>query len=225
MSDSRTHHLVIASIVEHGSAPDVVNLARKLGVTEDEARSSLDRLSEGHGLVLHPGTHEIWAAHPFSLVPTATWVENERRGWWAPCVWCGLGLAELVGPKARIHTRVGGEAETLVLERDENGVSPSGLFVHFPVTVARAWDNVHRFCGCVQVFRGEDEATAWCERHGIASGDLRPLDQVDRLARRWYGGYLAEDWVKWTVDEARDIFREIGLDGPTWDLPVTPGTF
>ncbi|MDA1265692.1 MAG: organomercurial lyase [Planctomycetota bacterium] len=225
MIDGDLHTHLIRAIITNGRAPGLDNLAAHFDQPTAEVQSALHRLHDGHGLVLHPGTTEVWAIHPFSLVPTGTWVENDTRGWWAPCLWCGLGIASLVGPDVRLHARIGGESEPLVIERTDAGVTPPDLVIHFPVTIAHAWDNVHRFCGCVQPFHREGEVDAWCARHSQPRGDVRPIAQLDALARHWYGGYADEGWHKWTVDEARAIFERHGLDGPTWELPVADGHF
>jgi Alkylmercury lyase len=47
--------------------------------------------------------------HPFSLSPTGTWVQQGEQGWWAPCIWCGFGIAALAGENAVIHARIGAE--------------------------------------------------------------------------------------------------------------------
>jgi hypothetical protein len=83
-----THHQIIASFVEHGHPPNDLDPA------------ALDALAADHGVVLHPNSHRIWVAHPFSATPTATWVEDGARGWWAPCLWCALGIAALCAPAA-----------------------------------------------------------------------------------------------------------------------------
>ena len=223
--DGFVHHVVLTSIVADGRAPSPARLAAAIGASEPEAVAAMRRLHDGHGLVLHPGSTDVWAAHPFSLVPTHHWVETERRGWWAPCVWCALGVVALVGEPACIYTRLGGESEPVVLECAGGRVTPARLVAHFPVPVARAWDNVHRFCGSALVFGDEAAVVGWCSRHGVGRGDVLPLDTVAALARLWYGGHLARDWKKWTVAEARAIFREVGLDGPTWDLPEASGRF
>ena len=47
--------------------------------------------------------------------PTAMWVQMGQRGWWAPCIWCALGIAALADDDVVIHSRIGGEAEDLDL--------------------------------------------------------------------------------------------------------------
>lgn len=222
---SRLHAAILEGLVARGCAPSLEELAVALDTEGSEARAALHQLEAEHGLVLHPGTEEVWVVPPFALVPTAFWVENERRGWWASCIWCALGVAALVGGKARVHTRLGGESEEVCLEVQGEAVRPDGLVAHFPIPVARAWDNVHRFCGSTLVFQDEAAVDAWCVRHGIERGDVQPLERVNALARRWYGGHLARDWVKWTVPQAAEIFASVGLGGKTWELPRVDTTF
>lgn len=216
---------MLAGIVAEGRAPGLDAIASELGTGPADVAAALRDLEAGHGIVLHPESTDVWAAHPFSLVPTGTWVATDRRGWWAPCIWCALGIATLTGRDARIHTHLAAEHTPVVIRVRGDEVSPASLCAHFPVPVARAWDNVHRFCGSTLVFESERQVDAWCARHGQDRGDVLSLVTVDALASRWYGAYLDPDWRKWTVAEARRIFRDVGLTGPTWELPETDGTF
>ena len=67
--------------------------------------------------------------------------------------------------------------------------------------------------------RSEAEVRAWCFRHGIVIGDVRPIETVARFAADWYARHLDKDWQKWTVAEARELIERHGLDGPIWELP------
>ena len=75
------------------------------------------------------------------------------------------------------------------------------------------------------MFRTGEEVREWCERRGIAMGDVQPIQKVLELARAWYGDYLSPDWRKRSVDEARALFEGFGLRGPTWELPSSSGRF
>jgi hypothetical protein len=211
--DSRVHHHVVRSIVDRGFAPTVDELAAALACAADDAAGSLRRLHDNHGLVLHPGSTEIWIAHPFSLSPTAVWVAQDGRGWWAPCLWCAFGIQALVGA-VDITVRLGGEAETVVI----GDPSREDIVVHFPLPPRRAWDNVTHFCASLLPFRDAAALDAWCARHRAPRGAVLALGLLDDLARRWYGRHLDEDWVKWTPAEAAAIFAELGLGGPFWAL-------
>jgi hypothetical protein len=223
--DGRVHAAIVRGVIETGRAPGAAEIAAAVESGAAEIEASLRRLEANHGLVLHPGKLEVWVVHPFSLVPTLTWVENARGGWWCPCIWCALGAVELVGGKASIHTRLGGEGLAVVIDVDGPRISPGGLVAHFPVPAAQAWENVHRFCGSTLVFGAAAEVDAWCGRHGCARGDVVELPRVQRLARAWYGRHAAADWRKWTIAEARKIFSDVGLGGRIWELPEVQGRY
>jgi hypothetical protein len=229
MSDdalSQVHYELVRGLVERNACPSNAELAQELGLSSGEVEDLLRSLAAIHGVVLHPHVCEPWIIHPFSLTPTLNWIEGERGGWWAPCVWCAFGVAALVGGKVRIHTRLGGESESLTIPV-ENG-EPDRLYdfwVHFAIPPVRAWDNVHQHCSLVLPFRSPEEIQGWCKRHCVPMGQAVPLPQVARLARRWYGSHADRDWHKWSVAEAQDIFRQTGLDSPFWDLRAISGKF
>jgi hypothetical protein len=56
-------------------------------------------------------------------------------------------------------------------------------------------------------------------------GDVAPIAQVMDLGREWYASYADPDWRKWTVREAAEIFRKVGLVGDFWEIPTTEGGF
>jgi hypothetical protein len=223
--DGLVHQRIIASFVERGRPPSLEELADELGAPVGVVGDALRRLEAEHGVVLHPGSTEVWIAHPFSGSPTGVWVSDGGRGWWAPCLWCALGIAVLAAPGAAIHARYGGEAEPAVFSVEAAASVSPAAFVHFPIAVRKAWDNVVHWCATVQPFRTPDDAATWSARHGFPLGDVVPLDRVLALARVWYGRHLDPGWRKWTVDEARAMFASVGLTSPTWEVPSTAGRF
>ena len=225
-SVSLVHHELIQSLIDTGSCPNRSELAKCLDMPVAQTEELLSELSEIHGVVLHPHICEPWLVHPFSTIPTAHWVEGENRNWWAPCLWCGFGVTTLVGGETRIHTRLGAEAESLLI-RVVNG-QPVGLedvWVHFAIPPVRAWQNVHQHCSMVLPFRSREDILAWCERHHVLHGEDVPLHQVALLAQAWYGTHANENWHKWTIAEALEIFRRSGLVSPFWDLGQKEGRY
>ncbi len=223
---ARTHAAVMRTFVDRGRAPTVVELTQMLAVPSDDVERALRRLHDDHGLVLHPGSTEIWIAHPFVASPTGTWVDaGDGRGWWAPCMWCALGIAVLAAPNAIIHARLGAEAQPARIALRDGSLVGDELFVHFALPVRNAWNNVAHWCATVLPFARREDVSPWCARHGVPCGDVVPVGKVLELARAWYGGYLRDDWRKWTLDEARAIFERVGLGGDTWSLPVGGGRF
>jgi hypothetical protein len=223
--DSRVHHALLRHIIATGHAPTTLGLAEQVASPAAEVASSLVRLAENHGLVLHPDSHEVWVVHPFSLSPTQVWVTTRDRGWWAPCLWCALGVAALVGGTTVIRARIAGEHEDCTIHVREGEVAEQDLFVHFSLRPAEAWRNVIHYCATVLPFRQVGDVDPWCARHRLPRGALVPIAQLNTFARLWYGRHLDENWRKWSVEEARALFVQAGLTGPFWDLPSEPGRF
>lgn len=224
--DGRVHHQILSSFLERGYAPTLDELSAALASPAHDIEQSLRRLHEGHGLVLHPGSHEIWIAHPFSSSPTSVWITAGARGWWAPCMWCAAGIITLAGaPRATIHARYGGEREALVIDVQDGQSPPSDLLVHFAIPPRDAWSNVSHWCSTVLPFRSARDVDGWSERHRLPRGAVVPWSQVLALGRSWYGKHLDEDWRKWTLREAQTIFEGAGLRGEFWQLPQSEALF
>src|ERR1700735_2062340 len=113
ISAEAVHTYLIRQLLSFGSIPTRDRVASQLEVTTCEVEDAYKQLSEEHGLVLHPHVAEPWLIHPFSLSPTLNWVETDSMGWWAPCIWCALGIATLTGGEVRIEIRLGAEREPL----------------------------------------------------------------------------------------------------------------
>lgn len=224
-----THGLLHATIgryfVDHGTAPTVAQLGGLLGVEREVVSAALHALAGYHGVVLHPTTGEIWAMHPFSAAPTSFWVESQGRGWWGNCAWCSLGIAALLAADTTITTTLGAESEQVVIRVRDGVVTPAEYRVHFPIPMARAWDNVMYTCSTMLVFASDAAVDAWCARHAMPRGDVQSLATVWAFAQVWYGRHLEPGWTKWTTDEARELFARFGLTGPIWDLPATAERF
>ncbi|HVU17296.1 MAG TPA: organomercurial lyase [Candidatus Didemnitutus sp.] len=223
--DALVHHQLVRGLIDQGRVPTNGELADALKATPEAIEASLRRLHDGHGLVLHPHRPEPWVIHPFATSPTLTWVAQHSRGWWSPCIWCGLGVATLVGGEVTIQSRLGGESSDITIRCRDGNVHDSDLWAHFPEPPRFAWGNVHHFCARLLPFARREDVLPWAERHGFVPGQVLPLAQLADLARRWYGRHADRDWHKWTVAEAADIFREAGLTGPFWSLDARAGTY
>lgn len=220
---ARLHYEMVHGLLAEGVCPSNRRLAELLQIDVEE---HLHALAGIHGVVLHPHVCAPWVLHPFSLTPTLNYVENGKKGWWAPCVWCAFGVAALAGGEAAIHTRIGAEATPVVIRvKDSEPVDGRDLWVHFAIPPVRAWDNVHQHCSMVLPFRTRAEIADWCSRHGLPQGEPVPMDKVAALARVWYGRHADSDWRKWTVAEAEEIFRGVGLTSEFWSLGAKTGKF
>ena len=216
---------IVRHIVERGHAPDTKRLGALFGCAPDAVRAGLKRLADAHGIALHPDGESVWAAHPFSLAPTPFLVRRGGGEWWGNCAWCSLGIAGLLGGGVTITTTLGARDRQVAIHVEDGAVRESGLVVHFPVPMRRAWDNVIYACSTMLVFDSETAVNAWSRRAGIPRGDVRPLSVVAAFARDWYATALDPHWRKWTVAEARALFARHGLDGPIRDLPESGERF
>ncbi|HZN37418.1 MAG TPA: arsenic resistance N-acetyltransferase ArsN2, partial [Planctomycetota bacterium] len=91
--DMAVHHALVRGLIDAGRVPPNRDLAARLGIAVPELERALRRLARSHSLVLYPHAPEPWLVHPFSTSPTHTWIARGDDGWWAPCLWCGLGVA------------------------------------------------------------------------------------------------------------------------------------
>lgn len=225
LNSSILHHAILRHFVDFGYAPSLAWLAREFAVETGVMAAALTELQEIHGVVLHPHAPEVWIAHPFSNAPTAFAVRQGDRIWWGNCAWCSLGVAALLGGRdVTIQTTLGGEGEPVTIHVDGGSIREE-LWVHFPVPMTRAWDNVVYTCSTMLVFRSREDIDGWCARHAIARGDAQPIQRAYEFAGVWYGRHLDRDWSKWTLDDARQIFERFGFHGPVWDLPESGRRF
>jgi hypothetical protein len=222
---ARLHYELIKGLIEAGTSPSISDLAQRWGISETEVGCLLEELASIHGVVLHPHVRAPWIVHPFSLTPTINWIVGETGSWWAPCIWCALGVTVLVGGSTRIHTRYGAEAEPLVIDVSNGRPVKKDIVVHFAIPPARAWGNVHQHCSLVLPFHSRQHIQDWCQRYGIAMSEVVPLQTVSDLAQAWYGCHASAHWRKWTVEEAQEIFCRVGLTSDFWRLELTHGHF
>ncbi len=219
------HYVIMRNLMDQGFAPTANDLSASFGVKAEEVVQTLSMLQDYHGVVLHPHCPEVWVMHPFSTAPTCFVVRHAQRLWWGNCAWCSLGIAALLGGNGiSIDTRLGADGDPVTVHIDDGRVQGEWL-VHFPVPMARAWDNVIYTDSTILIFESPAAIEIWAKRHNIARGDVQSIQRVYDLAAVWYGHHLDPDWHKWTLSEAREIFKKFGLSGPIWDLPQSAERF
>ncbi|MCU7798292.1 MAG: alkylmercury lyase family protein [Candidatus Thiodiazotropha sp. (ex Myrtea spinifera)] len=225
LTNSSLHYHIMKKIVDEGKAPTVTELSVAFGVEKIELVKSLNELQDYHGVVLHPVSSEIWVMHPFSTAPTNFWIESKKGSWWGNCAWCSLGAAALIDCDLTITTTLGGESKQIVIEIKNGQIINRNIFIHFPIPMVKAWENVTYTCSTMLMFESEVDIDSWCGRHGIKKGDVQPLNNVWEFSKIWYGNHLNPDWVKWTVDEAKEIFERFELSNPIWHMPSNGDRF
>ncbi len=66
------------------------------------------------------------------------------------------------------------------------------------------------------LFRSEELARRWCERHRREPGEILTPQQILDLSRLWYKDRLSVDYHGRTPLKAEEIFREAGLVSKFW---------
>ncbi|MCF2875787.1 MULTISPECIES: alkylmercury lyase family protein [unclassified Tenacibaculum] len=225
VTKSSLHYSIIRYIIDNGFAPDSQTLATILKSKKEIVEKGLYELQEYHGVVLHPNEPKIWVIHPFSLAPTNFLVKSKRGEWWGNCAWCSLGLAALLNEDLKIITNYGAHGEKVEINIINGKIQEEDLYIHFPIPMKNAWDNVIYTCSTMLVFKNEKQIDHWVKQHNIPKGDIQPITKIWEFSKVWYGNHLNPDWKKWTMKEAQELFTEFNLTGKIWSLHNTNGRF
>lgn len=219
------HSTTIQYIIENGFGPDTTELASLLQVKEPEIIEALRALQEYHGVVLHPNSDQIWVIHPFSLAPTNFTVRTADKEYWGNCAWCSLGVAALLNQDVTITTVLGADRQQVELHIRDGELVEKGFYVHFPIPMTKAWDNVIYTCTTMLLFESMADVDRWSLQHRIARGDVQSVQNIWNFAKVWYGNHLNPQWEKWTNQQALDIFKQFGLTHDIWYIPSSEKRF
>ncbi|MCB0745479.1 MULTISPECIES: alkylmercury lyase family protein [Flavobacterium] len=218
ITNSNLHFTILQEIIDNGFAPNVSELSKILSATENEIIKGLHDLQEYHGVVLHPNEPKVWVIHPFSLSPTNFYVKTQNGEWWGNCAWCSLGVAALLKDDVKIITTIGAETKQIEINIIDGEIQEKNYFIHFPIPMKNAWDNVIYTCSNMLVFENETQIEEWTKKHNISKGDIQPIEKIWNFSKKWYGNHLNPNWKKWTIEEAKEIFNEFDLKNKIWQL-------
>ncbi|MHA7129287.1 alkylmercury lyase family protein [Algoriphagus namhaensis] len=225
ITNSELHYQIIKGIIENGFAPTIDNLSDILKSDTEEVVKKLYDLQDYHGVVLHPDKPKVWVIHPFSLAPTNFYIKSKNGEWWGNCAWCSLGVAALVNDDVKITTTIGAETKQVEITIINGEIQEKNYFIHFPIPMKHAWDNVMYTCSNMLVFETKEQVESWTKRHDIPKGDIQPLEKIWEFSKKWYGNHLDPQWKKWTMDDAKTIFKEFELDDMIWNLEDSKDRF
>ena len=218
VTNSTLHYTIIREIIKNGFAPSVKKLVEILQSDKKKIVKGLYDLQEYHGVVLHPNEPKIWVIHPFSLAPTNFYIRSKKGEWWGNCAWCSLGVAALLNENVTITTTIGAETKQIEINIINGELREKNYHIHFPIPMKNAWDNVIYTCSNMLVFENEQQIDDWTKRHKIPKGDIQPIENIWNFSKKWYGNHLNPEWTKWTIEEAKQMFREFELNDEIWNL-------
>lgn len=225
LNNSTLHHYILQHIIDYGRAPRITEISEHFSLDSTKVVGALQALQDYHGVVLHPRSSEVWVIHPFATAPTNFWIQSKDGSWWGNCAWCSLGAAALLNRDLTITTNLGGESQQIVIEIKGGQLIHKDLYIHFPIPMINAWDNVIYTCSTMLMFQSEADVSDWCRRHGIPIGDVQPIQNIWKFSKVWYGNHLNPQWEKWSVNQACQIFEQFGLANKIWQMPKSSGRF
>ena len=190
-TNSNLHYSIIKGIIDNGFAPSVDELSKTLKATKNDIENGLKDLQDYHGVVLHPNETKVWVIHPFSLAPTNFYVRSKKGEWWGNCAWCSLGIAALLKDDVTITTTIGAETKQVEINIINGQIQEKNYFIHFPIPMKNAWDNVVYTCSNMLVFESEEQIDDWTKKHNILKGDVQPIENIWNFSKKWYGNHLS----------------------------------
>ncbi|RXK60728.1 hypothetical protein ESA94_09705 [Lacibacter luteus] len=225
VTNSNLHYTLIRHIIDKGFAPSVEDLVTLLDTDKEKVIQGLHDLQDYHGVVLHPNEPKVWVIHPFSLAPTNFYVKTDKGEWWGNCAWCSLGVAALLNDNVKITTTIGAETKQIEINIIDGEIQEKDYFIHFPIPMTNAWDNVIYTCSNMLVFENPEQVDAWAKKHNIPKGDIQPIEKIWNFSKKWYGNHLNPEWTKWTMEDAKKIFAEFELNDKIWSLGESKDRF
>ncbi len=141
--DLDVRRLVYLHVVATGRAPTVDEVAPQLRRGPHEVAAAYRRLHETHAFVLHPGSLDIWAAHPFCFGETPHRVAAAGRTWTGTCAWDALGIPAALRADGVVESVCACCGERLTLEVTRGTLARGGeVLVHFVVAARHWWDDI-----------------------------------------------------------------------------------
>ncbi|MFC6080534.1 organomercurial lyase [Sphaerisporangium aureirubrum] len=207
---------VYRRFAERGSPPSPEEVAAEFGAEPEVALGALRGLHEAHLLVLDGARRRIVMAHPWSAVPLGFVVAGREVMWWGGCAWDSFAIPALVGEPCLVATHCPGCGRAVALDVSPDAPPAASLVAHFLVPIPRMWDDVMFACGHQSLFCSEEHVGRWLRETRYPRGVLLDMRTLWLLATRWYAGRMTRGYRRRTPDEARALFRGLGLSGPFW---------
>jgi Alkylmercury lyase len=133
---------IYSGFIERARPPMPVDIATKLGVEIEEVEAALRRLHDDDVIVLAPGTHFVWLAHPFSAQASPFRVRARDRLWDAICIWDALGIFAVLEAPGTMTTSCPDCGEPLELKVEDGQLATSDYIVHHGVPARRWYEDV-----------------------------------------------------------------------------------
>lgn len=142
--DTRVRLHIFETFADRGSPPSTAETAEVMEISEADAGDAYRRLSDGHVIVLEPGSLDVWLAFPFSARPTPFEVRaTDGQQWHGVCAWDAPGVLAMVESDGTVSSRCPDCEEPLELAVESGELKgPKGAVAHFLVPAKSFWDDI-----------------------------------------------------------------------------------
>jgi hypothetical protein len=129
-------------VMREGLPPTIVETSSALSRSSDDVRTSLQRLADGHILVLQKGSGEVLMANPFSAVPTPFLVKTGDRSYYGNCIWDAMGIPAMLKQDATIEASCGCCSTAMNVRITNGSLEEAHGIAHFAIPAAHWWDDI-----------------------------------------------------------------------------------
>ena len=140
-TEQRVRYAIYQHTAATGQVPTFQDLAATCGLDVPDVAAACRALAEAHVVILGRGGTDLWAAPPFSAVPTAFRVHAKSRAYYAPCAWDAFGIPAALKADASIAARCPVSGEELTVGVADDVTYGNGI-IHLEVPARHFWDDI-----------------------------------------------------------------------------------
>jgi len=139
--EQRVRYAIYEQTAATGQVPGFQAVASACGLDVEDVAAACRALAEAHILILRPDASALWAAPPFSAVPTAFRVHADGRVYYAPCAWDAFGIPAALKTDASIDARCPVSGEQLAVGVSDSAAYGDGI-IHLEVPARHFWNDI-----------------------------------------------------------------------------------
>jgi len=144
---------IYTSMVESGVVPTPADVALACAISDARVETMFRALADAHVIVLQPGSTKLWAAPPFSAVPSGFTVRARvisaaeadtrprDRSWFAPCAWDAFGIPAALHADANIDASCSDSGDPIQCGVRDGRAFGEGV-IHLLVPAPHFWDDI-----------------------------------------------------------------------------------
>jgi len=221
--DTELRNYIYQGFINTSCAPSFEQMLAHFDNPESEIVVSLHRLADDHLIVLEPDTNRVLMAHPFSNLGTSFIVTDipDRREYYANCAWDAIVFYFMLKKAIRIDAYLRDTLETMFIEMlDTTTLTTSHPeFVVMITKPVRAWwDNIRDTrANHMHFFSSASNARNWAKERGLPA-EVVTKEQLFGLSKFLYDRKLDKNYRRPTKEETQQVFKNLDLTGPFWDI-------